>query len=117
MAMGSEPKSVATWNGTTWRFDAIPQVHGHYDGVSCSSSHFCVSVDTKGYAESWNGNVWTSSRLVDPGGYFVAISCTPADLCMAVDAAGRAVVIEKAGVDVRGPVNCARFRCVAKVFV
>ena len=117
MAMGSDPRYVATWNGTKWKFDSKPHAIGHYDWVSCSSSHFCASVDSKGYAEGWNGHVWTLSRLIDPGGYFVAISCTPADLCVAVDAEGNAVVIEKAGGHVRGPVNCAHFGCVTKVVV
>ena len=84
--------TAATFDGTSWaapqRVDLPP---GNLDGVSCSSTDFCVAVDTGGYALSFDGAAWSAPVQVDGGTALTAVSCVEPSTCVAVDAAGRAL--------------------------
>jgi hypothetical protein len=89
-----------TWNGTSWKQQAVPRPAGAgapgLNGVSCVSADFCEAVGTTneqagsdaGLAEMWNGSSWRVQPVTAPAGaasvLFRAVSCVSADFCEAV---------------------------------
>lgn len=88
-----------TWNGRTWRIDAIPTPNSGgpvtLDGVSCSAATACMAVGNYfdpvagqvPLAESWNGTSWQIDPVPVPSGAVASalfgISCTAANACTA----------------------------------
>jgi hypothetical protein len=82
------------WNGHGWRKVGIPgELNPNsdvLDGISCSSTRFCMAVGQIGsrlYAVAWNGTKWrvvpvAKNRVQE----FDGVSCTAANACTAVGA-------------------------------
>jgi hypothetical protein len=88
---------VESWNGETWSPvsspAAIPGLELELQGVSCTSTAFCVVVGAGGLIESWNGTAW--SVLPNPSsGTLNGVWCASAKRCLAVGAEGGASLIE-----------------------
>ncbi|HXY28467.1 MAG TPA: hypothetical protein VEH82_09330 [Acidimicrobiales bacterium] len=83
-----------TYDGTTWSVvpTTDPDPPGdQFDGVSCTSSTFCVAVgggNTAGFAEQWDGTQWTTMSLPVLGSSFGlgGVSCTSPTWCVAAGA-------------------------------
>jgi uncharacterized Fe-S cluster protein YjdI len=68
-----------------------PPYPGMANAVSCTSSHFCVTVDGQGNAEVFNGTSWTKPEQVDQDFPLTAVSCGSTGRCFAVDGDGHVV--------------------------
>ena len=68
-----------------------PPYPGMANAVSCTSSHFCVTVDGQGNAETYNGTSWTKPAHVDQDFPLTALSCGSNGRCVAVDGGGHAL--------------------------
>jgi hypothetical protein len=69
-----------------WTAPAKIDTHGPLTGLSCSSTTFCMAVDTGGYAIAHTQGQWQKPRRVDYGhGALVAVSCSSYTFCAAVD--------------------------------
>ena len=55
-----------------------------FSSVSCSSSAFCVAVNSYGDEISYNGSAWSTLTRIDPLGGLTAVACVAAS-CTAVD--------------------------------
>jgi hypothetical protein len=90
-----------TWNGSSWKQQAVPSPAGAQmpglNGVSCVSASFCEAVGTSdeppsssntGLAEMWNGSTWSQQSMPSPAGaasvQLTAVSCVSASFCEAV---------------------------------
>jgi hypothetical protein len=89
-----------SWNGTSWRVQAIPQpkgaAHSALHAVSCTSRRACTAVgryETAAgrvftVAERWNGARWAIQAAPRPAGVtaaqFLGVSCATARTCTAV---------------------------------
>jgi hypothetical protein len=86
------------WNGTSWSLQSVKLPgetnFGWLEGVSCSSSSFCMGVGAyerigQGkftMAQKWNGTSWTAEKPANPGKSFnelKAVSCTASNWCKA----------------------------------
>jgi frataxin-like iron-binding protein CyaY len=57
--------------------------------VSCTSSSFCMAVDSKGYGFAYSDGTWTSGHRVEADGLrFRSISCPTYGFCVAVSSSG-----------------------------
>jgi hypothetical protein len=60
--------------------------------VSCTSSSFCMAVDTRGAALTYNGSTWSAPLSADStGGPLTSVSCTSTTFCAAADGSGNAL--------------------------
>ena len=59
--------------------------------VSCSSSTFCVAVDSLGAALFWHGSNWSGHHHVNANGSLDSVSCPSTTYCVVVSDAGKAV--------------------------
>jgi IPT/TIG domain len=86
---------VESWNGEIWSPVPSPETL-HFvalQGVSCTSTAFCVAVGTDGLIESWNGTAW--SIVPSPSsGTLNGVWCASAKRCLAVGANEGAALIE-----------------------
>jgi hypothetical protein len=87
-----------TWNGTTWRVQAIPTPKGSTGSslfaVSCTSASACTAVGDYGNAagrvlaeaERWNGTTWRIQPLPRPAKVtqLFGVSCPAARACTTV---------------------------------
>ena len=87
-----------SWNGTSWRVQAIPAPKGSTSsalfGVSCTSPNACTAVGNYStaagrvlaLAERWNGTAWRSQAVLTPATstWFYGVSCPAAHACTAV---------------------------------
>jgi len=89
---------VASWNGTTWSVDAVPNENAT-DGlasVDCTSTTSCVAIGgfydgstgiSKSLVESWNGTDWSAIYGPNPGpqssGY-TSVNCNSLADCIGV---------------------------------
>jgi len=99
-ATGRTVNLAETWNGTSWRVQAIPNPKGStggaLHGVSCTSRRACTAVGNYGtaagrvlaVAERWNGARWVIQPTPRPAGatsaQFSGVSCSAARVCTAV---------------------------------
>ena len=88
--------SVLRYNGATWTKPKLVEADQYtiINGVSCTSSTFCMAVDGSSNALSFNGTSWTRPVSVDTdvgAGGMNAVSCTSPTFCMAVDDGGVAL--------------------------
>jgi hypothetical protein len=95
---GGDLKNLAeSWNGKAWSITPTPSPGANLnelDGVSCTSSSFCVAVgrdNTKSdreltLAEIWNGTKWSVTPTLSKGlqNALFGVSCTSPATCMAV---------------------------------
>jgi hypothetical protein len=89
------------WNGTKWANIPVvyPEtaVHSELDGVSCTSTTFCMAVGSYSVSAGWSyvlGNVWNGTKWASSAMYFPretaihskldGVSCTSTTFCMAV---------------------------------
>jgi hypothetical protein len=82
---------AATGASFTWSSPQRADPNGSTTAISCTSSRFCMVVDTFGGAIEWNGSTWSAPTPVSPGG-LTSVACTSAALCVAGDASGDAFV-------------------------
>jgi GH25 family lysozyme M1 (1,4-beta-N-acetylmuramidase) len=86
---------VETWDGTSWTSsvgaDTSSTVANYVEGVSCTSTSFCMAVGYTGrnadtLAESFDGTSWSLNLPLDPGESpnLYGVSCTSVSFCMAV---------------------------------
>jgi hypothetical protein len=59
--------------------------------VACSSSSFCVAVDSLGAALFWHGSQWSAPHHVNANGSLDSVSCPSTTYCVVVSDAGKAV--------------------------
>jgi hypothetical protein len=59
--------------------------------VSCSSSTFCIAVDSLGSALFWNGSQWSAPHHVNANGSLNSVSCPSTTYCVVVSGAGKSV--------------------------
>jgi hypothetical protein len=84
-------------SGTSWKATAVPQptnepYYDDLDGVSCTSTAFCMAVgeadNSEAVAETWNGTSWTAQTVPNPAGGgaigLYGVSCVSSTACMAV---------------------------------
>ena len=79
---------VTTYNGTSWSTPTDADSTRTLDAVSCTSSSFCVAVDTSGYATIYNGSSWSTPTDIDSTRSINAVKCTSSSFCAAVGASG-----------------------------
>ncbi len=76
-----------TWDGTSWSAPSpIDTQNGggsQLNGVSCTSTSFCVAVGNAGEVLSYNGTTWSSPQVVDDQSPLSEISCASTTLCVA----------------------------------
>jgi hypothetical protein len=97
----SQPHLGLTLQGSRWSLLQTPippstAFAPDVDGVSCSSTRWCVIVGTYvpnssvtdvPYAEAWNGRTWSLQQLPSPNMYSVglnSVSCVSSRACVAV---------------------------------
>ena len=87
------------WDGTNWyvwtssgwvslTLNPTPlqvDTNGNVQSVSCTSTTFCMTVDSGGYEVTWNGTTWSSPTSIDSTGNLTSVSCPSITFCMAVD--------------------------------
>ncbi|HEY2272332.1 MAG TPA: IPT/TIG domain-containing protein [Jatrophihabitantaceae bacterium] len=83
---------AATLDGTEWSKPVTIDSH-RLQSVSCSSSHYCVAVDIRGYAITYNGNRWGTPQAIDLGRR-LKVSCAAGQVCAAIDSGGHALVLK-----------------------
>jgi hypothetical protein len=99
-ANGSAIPVAETWNGTTWRVQAVPAPpkagQSSLYSVSCTSAGACTAVGTYNvksgsqaqvaFAERWNGKAWAIQKLADVATVTSLswVSCPTATGCEAV---------------------------------
>ena len=62
--------------------------------VACSSSNFCVAVDSLGAALFWHGSRWSAPHHVNANGSLDSVSCPSTTHCVVVSDAGMAVTYD-----------------------
>jgi hypothetical protein len=82
---------ASTGPSFAWSAPQRADPNGSTTAISCTSSRFCMVVDTMGGALEWNGTGWSVPTTVSPGG-LTSVACTTATLCVAGDASGDAFV-------------------------
>ena len=97
-AAGRSVNLAESWNGTSWRVQAVPTPVGSTGsslfGVSCTSPGACTAVgnyDTAAgrvlaVAERWNGTAWRIQSIPRPAKVteLFGVSCSAARACIAV---------------------------------
>ena len=87
--------NALTWNGSSW--SSATSIDGTYslNSVSCTSSTWCVAVDSHGQALGYYVSSWSllTSTPIDSGHALDAVACTTTTWCMAVDNDGNALAI------------------------
>jgi hypothetical protein len=87
-----------TFNGVKWigptALDGNSDPNGGLSGVSCTSSSFCMAVDSTKHFMTWDGTHWRIHRnkMYSQGfGIPNAVSCVSETFCVAVDNTGLAL--------------------------
>jgi RHS repeat-associated protein len=88
---GLEAASTSSPASTVWSSPSDVDSTRAIDAETCTSSSFCVAVDTSGYATVYNGSSWSAPTGIDFGSSN-AVSCTSSSFCVAVGANGIASI-------------------------
>lgn len=91
-AMGGGSGDVVTWDGRWSR--VVRFGSANVTGIACTSSKFCMAVNSLGQDSTWNGDAWSAATDIDyPYGRGLnAVSCPVDGLCFMTDNAGREIV-------------------------
>jgi hypothetical protein len=88
---GGDQTLVESWDGNAWSVvpSPNPSTDDELNGVSCTSSTWCVAVgfdQGKGLpiTESWDGSSWSVTSNPGAAGPLYGVSCTSSSSCMAV---------------------------------
>ena len=98
MSVGASDRGPLSelWNGSSWLIENMPRapILTIINGLSCSSSGFCIAVGDSGYggdqmfAEIWNGSTWSIQQTAPVEGAgatgLSGVSCTSPSACIAV---------------------------------
>jgi hypothetical protein len=77
------------WNGTSWKYAAVPARGQALNGVACPTAADCLAVGNLGVADQWNGKSWRLTRTPF-GTRLRGVSCPGKELCLAVGQASYA---------------------------
>ena len=96
---------AVTFDGSRWSTSvAMPDGFGDGQGISCTSSKFCVAIDNAGEASVYNGTRFVSAMPIDTAnintsdgavpGQTTAVSCVTTKFCVVVDSNGNALTFD-----------------------
>ncbi len=80
--------SATTNEGVVWSAPSTVDSTRLMSSVSCTSSSFCMAVDTSGHVVKYNGTSWSAPSDIDGTASIESVSCTSSSFCMAVDSFG-----------------------------
>jgi hypothetical protein len=76
---------IYSFDGHTWSGPTDIDPDESVTGLSCTSSSFCIAVDSSGNFTTFNGATWSAATEFDQVGRPVAVSCTSPRFCVVVD--------------------------------
>ena len=81
----AQPASAST--PSTWLSPTLIDGGEGLSSVSCTSTTFCMAVDSGGDALRYNGSTWSSPSAIVSGEGLTSVSCTSTSsaFCIAVD--------------------------------
>jgi hypothetical protein len=76
-----------SWDGSTWRMQAVPAGISAFAGVSCPRPDLCLAVAPEPAVTLWNGSKWRTLTVPNPREFdpsLIGVTCASATSCIAV---------------------------------